>query len=33
MVQFRDYKPLPEGYAGQPQGLEWFCREHFLKNL
>jgi hypothetical protein len=30
LVRFRDFEPLPEGYAGQPQGLEWFCREHAL---
>lgn len=28
LIRFRDYEPLPEGAAGHPQGLEWFCREH-----
>ena len=28
MVEFADYAPLPEGYLGHPQGLEWFCDEH-----
>ena len=28
LVQFADYKPLPEGAVGHPHGLEWFCSEH-----
>ena len=28
LVQFADYKPLPEGAGGHPRGLEWFCRHH-----
>lgn len=28
VVQFADYQLLPEGAAGQAQGLEWFCDEH-----
>jgi hypothetical protein len=28
VVQFADFKPLREGAAGHPQGLEWFCNEH-----
>lgn len=28
LVQFADYKPLLEGAAGHPQGLEWFCNSH-----
>jgi hypothetical protein len=28
LVRFRDCEPLPDGYVGQPDGLEWFCREH-----
>ena len=28
LVQFADYKPLREGAAGHPQGIEWFCRNH-----
>lgn len=28
LVQFADYKPLAEGAAGHPRGLEWFCRHH-----
>lgn len=28
MVQFADFKPLREGAAGHPLGLEWFCNEH-----
>ncbi len=28
MVQFADFEPLPEGRAGHPHSLEWFCNEH-----
>lgn len=28
LVKFDDYEPLGEGFAGHPQGLEWFCRHH-----
>jgi hypothetical protein len=28
LVEFADYRPLPEGYIGHPHGLEWFCQEH-----
>lgn len=28
MVQFADFKPLREGAAGHPLGLEWLCNEH-----
>lgn len=28
IVQFSDFRRLPEGAAGQPHGLEWFCNEH-----
>lgn len=28
LVQFADYRPLREGAAGHPQGLEWFCEQH-----
>lgn len=28
LVQFVDYQSLPEGAAGHPQGLEWFCNQH-----
>lgn len=28
LVQFGDYQSLPEGTAGHPQGLEWFCNHH-----
>ncbi len=27
-VTFADYQPLPEGMAGHPTGLEWFCDRH-----
>lgn len=27
-VRFADYKPLPEGTVGHPDGLEWFCEVH-----
>lgn len=25
MVEFANYAPLPQGYLGHPEGLEWFC--------
>jgi hypothetical protein len=28
LVQFADYKPLPDGMVGHPHGLAWFCQEH-----
>jgi len=28
MVEFANYAPLPQGYLGHPQGLEWFCNDH-----
>jgi hypothetical protein len=28
LVKFADYPPLPDGMAGHPRGLEWFCVEH-----
>lgn len=28
LVQFADYKPIPQGAGGHPHGLEWFCRNH-----
>jgi hypothetical protein len=28
LVRFADYRPLPNGVAGHPHGLEWFCAEH-----
>ena len=27
-VVFADYTPLPEGWMGQAQGMEFFCSEH-----
>lgn len=27
-VRFADFRRLPEGAAGQPHGIEWFCAEH-----
>ena len=27
-VRFANYQPLPDGMAGHPQGLEWFCSVH-----
>jgi hypothetical protein len=29
VVRFADYELLPEGIAGHPNGLEWFCGRHF----
>lgn len=29
LVKFADYKALPEGVVGHPQGREWFCGEHY----
>jgi hypothetical protein len=28
LVRFRDYRALPLGVSGKPNGLEWFCNEH-----
>ena len=28
LVQFTDYKPLPEGMTGHPDGYLWFCSDH-----
>ncbi len=28
-VRFADYEPLPKGQVGHPDGLEWFCEEHY----
>jgi len=28
LVQFTDYKALPEGMMGHPDGWLWFCSDH-----
>jgi len=28
VVKFADYRPLPDGRVGHPEGLEWFCGDH-----
>jgi hypothetical protein len=28
-VAFADLVPLPDGMTGHPDGLLWFCAEHF----
>ncbi len=28
LVTFADYRPLPEGITGHPDGLVWFCAVH-----
>jgi hypothetical protein len=28
LIQFADYRPLNQGAAGHPHGLEWFCQDH-----
>ena len=27
-VRFANYKPLPDGMTGHPDGLVWFCHAH-----
>ena len=27
-IAFANYRPLPEGVMGHPDGLEWFCAAH-----
>jgi hypothetical protein len=27
-VRFADYRPLPDGMVGHPEGLLWFCGRH-----
>lgn len=29
LVWFKDYQDLPQGMVGHPQGLAWFCGEHY----
>lgn len=29
LVQFANFRPLAEGAAGHPFGLEWFCKLHY----
>jgi hypothetical protein len=28
LVQFADYRALPDGMPGHPHGLDWFCERH-----
>jgi hypothetical protein len=28
LVEFADFRPLPNGMVGHPRGLEWFCDLH-----
>ena len=28
LVQFSDYRPLPDGITGHPEGMGWFCNRH-----
>lgn len=29
LICFSDYKPLPLGAAGKPQGCDWYCVDHY----
>ncbi len=29
LVEFANYKPLPQGMTGHPTGLGWFCERHY----
>lgn len=29
LIEFADYRPLPQDVTGHPEGLEWFCERHY----
>lgn len=29
LVYFSDHTPLPDGMTGHPDGVEWYCKQHF----
>ncbi|MCB1165803.1 MAG: hypothetical protein KDK37_02990 [Leptospiraceae bacterium] len=31
LVQFADYRPLPSGRMGHPEGLAFFCSRHLIE--
>lgn len=33
LVIFKNYKDLPEGMVGKPQGCDWYCDQHYQSAL